>query len=687
MKFNKISNSFNGITLLFLIFIFPFFLTAQNISLVRTPVDSLENLLNSSQWNNIADSLKADALRRLSIYYVRKSSLKTIDFAKQYLKFAKKINDVTDEAIALNLIGIGYNSIGDYNKTLEYYNSSLKCRQKLNNRKMISNSLNNIGTTYIKLGDLDKGLEYYEKALSIRYELDDQYGVSQTLNNIGVLYKMQEQYDEALIYLSKSLKIKETIGDKELIASSLNNIGELYALKQKYDSSLICFNRALQLRREIDDTYGILLSLISLGNFYLDLQEYRRALEHFQKALIVNVKEFDDTNFYVNPHVKNSYFDFIIINILREKAKTFYQYYSSKTHDIKDLQLCFETYELIIELLNKIRIGYEDEKSKLFILHNNQFFYEKALKIAIKLFIKTRENMYKEKAFLLAEQGKANLLLDIISENEAKIYADIPDSVLAIESVLKQKLLSLQKKIYDENSKPCPDPLLTDQLEVEVFNSKMNLENHCEFLEKNYPKYYRFKYEKKVYTIEEIQQLLTPEDILLEYLVYDSLLYTFIITKERNNIIEIPIDPNFYYNIEKLRNFLTNANIIRQSENEVKEYTGVAYYLYKALLWPMQQFFQQTNIIIIPDGQLAYIPFGALLSKPVDKGEINFKDFSFFLKDYTINYGYSSKLYFKSLLEHKKPNNENILAFALTFKKQNYKYDISAIEKIRSRDD
>ena len=168
---------------LIIILIFVFYVAFGN----QTEIDSLLQLHKSSEYEKLPDTIKADICRKLSIENVRKSSKIALAYAEELYSIAKTTGNETDEAIALNLIGVCIVNQGDLEKGLDYYLQSLLVRKRIGNPKMISNTANNIGTVYVRLGDFKKGLDYYNQALQIRIENDDSVGVAQTLSSFSIL--------------------------------------------------------------------------------------------------------------------------------------------------------------------------------------------------------------------------------------------------------------------------------------------------------------------------------------------------------------------------------------------------------------------------------------------------------------------------------------------------------------------
>jgi tetratricopeptide (TPR) repeat protein len=127
---------------------------------------------------------------------------KTAEKAELYLKTRLPVSDnISPEAIALNIKGYNYNSSGDYEKALEFH------QKAIDESPEFEWPYSNIASIYAyKYKDYTRAKEYLEKALS----LNPDYYNARWLKGIiywkeGHEYKEEENYSKALEMLEKSL--------------------------------------------------------------------------------------------------------------------------------------------------------------------------------------------------------------------------------------------------------------------------------------------------------------------------------------------------------------------------------------------------------------------------------------------------------------------------------------------------
>lgn len=628
-------------------------------------IDSLRRLHQHQDYHLLNDSTKADICRNLAINHVRISATISRSYAEEFLGYANRMHSEKDIAIALNLIGVSYISAGDLEKGLEYYLQSLSYRKRIGDSVMISNSMNNIGTVYVRLNQFDRGIDFYNQALSIRIAKSDEEGISQTLNNLGVTNKLMGKYDKALYYFEASLAIKRKLDDKELLASTLNNLGEMAALAGHNSKALRYYEESILLRQQISDNYGIIRTLLSLSDFLCEQGEYRHAIQKVQQAIIVLLPEFADTSLFAHPEAFKYPVDYNIIAVLDKKSNIFRKWYESDRQNIQMLQEAFNILVLITDIIEQIRLSYEDEKSKLYLMQHTRILYSEAITIAIDLFEITRDNNYKTHAFELSEKCKARILLDLINKSKATLHIDIPDSLLIQEIEIRQKISGLQKQRYETKS-----IAEKEAIDNEIFIHKQNLDLLINRLCYQYPQYAGIRNLEYEANLESVQRFLTPDDLFLQFHYVDSILFTFILTNQSNNVIKTELGSDFVMHIENISDMFTNPQRLISSRSD-STYIRSAYRLYEYLLDPVFQHFDKTKLIIIPDDILYHIPFEALLdSRPTDM-HTGFSKLPYLIRKYALSYNYSSSMFINSAQTGYMDQKNDIAAFALSFKRNN----------------
>ena len=212
---------------------------------------------------------------------------KAIEYYEQALAIAEELGLQDSIALDLNDIGLVYYFWGQYDKAIEYYEQAMTIIEELGIKEEIATVLNNIGAVYGSWGQYDKAIEHYEQALAVVEELGLKDQIATYLNNIGVAYNYLEQYDKAIEYYDQSLAIAEELGLKDKIAGLFGNIGLAYDYLEQYDKAMEYYEQSLAIAEELGLQDSIALDLNNIGKVYYFWGQYDKAIEYFEQSLAI----------------------------------------------------------------------------------------------------------------------------------------------------------------------------------------------------------------------------------------------------------------------------------------------------------------------------------------------------------------------------------------------------------------
>lgn len=182
---------------------------------------------------------------------------------------------------------------GQYEQALETLLSALEIAREVGDRVGESATLTSIAEIYRQLGQYERALAYYEQVYATQAEVGHRAGLGQTLNNMGVVYSSLEQYEQALDAYQQALELFTELGNRREQGFALGNIGTIYQYAGQYEQALEYYQRSLAIRREVGDRPGESVTLLNLGIVYTSLKQYEPALEAYQQSLAL-LKELGD---------------------------------------------------------------------------------------------------------------------------------------------------------------------------------------------------------------------------------------------------------------------------------------------------------------------------------------------------------------------------------------------------------
>ena len=610
-----------------------------------------------------------------------KTNLNTIDSLFTYYKTSidtiSKINSMK--------ISASYDKGIYLYKLNDYENSKKELIQLISNSKKLPDSLildrdndliyaayATIAKIHSNDGKYNLAKEYYDKTLRFVGELSDlnklkrQNGIYRL---IGELKRRQLDYKSSNNYLKKSLKYSlNTTREGNSIINEANSIVENYiALKQpdsakfylKYiepfkDSNIpygfMFYKTRAKLNslnnndKTIDADYNSAINLLKnkwrgnnhpeIANVHRELSNYYLSKNNISQALSQNQLAIDQVHGknVINSSINNSEY----LKLLKDRINI-----ETKAENYNN---AITTSTLALSVLDSLKPSFKNNTDKMLLVDNAFPIFENSLNALSELNRNSKNNDYTKKAFNLIEKSKSALLLEALLSAKATNYANIPETVIEQEQLYKTEITTLEKRL--ERSK-------NEALEEELFKQKNDYIKFINNLETNYKSYYNLKYNTKVVNIEGIKQFLGEDDRLLSYFFGESALYVINITKGESGFSKIDVDENFNNLIKKVYNLLGNP------KSDLQLLNSKSYALYSKILAPYLNN-NKKNLIILPDGLLNYIPFGSLATN---------KSNNYLVEDYAISYANSATLLLQ--LQDKKDNNNQVLAFAPTFKNTN----------------
>ncbi|MEP7010270.1 MAG: CHAT domain-containing tetratricopeptide repeat protein [Acidobacteriota bacterium] len=193
-------------------------------------------------------------------------------------------------SVANNFIGLGAISWarGELPLARDYYASALEIISALAPRSLqLAGLLNNLGTAASDLGELDQAHRYHSEALRVEQDLSPQgREMATTLNNLGVVSRKRGDFSRAQDYLLSALRLEELISPKGTnSAVSLSNLGSIALSQDDLATARAYYAQALRLEDLSTESLEIATCLDSLGIIAQRLGEWRTAADFHERAL------------------------------------------------------------------------------------------------------------------------------------------------------------------------------------------------------------------------------------------------------------------------------------------------------------------------------------------------------------------------------------------------------------------
>jgi tetratricopeptide (TPR) repeat protein len=232
--------------------------------------------------------------KKSGLYYTKRDftkALKNLEFA---LKVFKDDNDLLNEAICHNELGIINEDNGLFDQAIYHFNRSREILEELEDHPKIIKIFNNLGNIYFILKDLENSYQYYQKALELSKQeklLFDE--VKSSSNLVEVLYLLKN-YDRIKKILGRNLQFFREKEDVDGIIKTEKKYGKLYYLmEENYDESYHHFTKALELIDKLGEKISIYTKARLEWECYLYLGKIYHLRDNNTKAESLYLKSLE----------------------------------------------------------------------------------------------------------------------------------------------------------------------------------------------------------------------------------------------------------------------------------------------------------------------------------------------------------------------------------------------------------
>lgn len=450
--------------------------------------------------------------------------------------------------------------------------------------------------------------------------------VAEVLKDIG-------QIDSAYRYLEKTEKYKaenNPFEDRFLSAK-----GEILVKQKSYDQALDLFEGALQTTLKSNRP----TVLQRIGDLHLTRNDASNALRTYQQALVELSSETRLNHYGENPRPNEVTQKSTLFTLLCAKVKAL-----SSLSDSLPIKEIRNTVDSGLKTLDLLKPSFRNNADKLDLIDEAFTLFENGLHMAYESAQSSGGGDDIDLAFTYAEKSKSILLLEALFSAKATQFANIPDSLIQLELELKSEITHNERKLI-ENQRD------EDVLQDRLFELREAHRRLVDSIETRYRGYYDLKYNTNTRSLTEAQRALAPEELLISYFFGNKAIYVIGLDKDGKYMHSVPLGNSLENEIKATYGMMVDPN------SNVTDLGHASHRLFQLLLAPLLEGKSQKKLIIIPDGLLNYIPFGALNTAA--------DGLSYLIEAYDISYVNSATLLEE--LSNRERMEGGILAFAPKF--------------------
>ncbi len=504
------------------------------------------------------------------------------------------------------------------------------------------------------------------KALQIRSKtLDEPHpSLAYCYQLLGLLYTDMKDHARSMAYNRKCIQMLDAYNgpDNRWSANLYSNQGNNYLAIHKPDSALFCFRKAIRDNTAVlgPDNYELVYPLKGMADAYTAYDQpdsamyylrachrlcrkiygdsYRTTLEAQtgMAELALAAGNTDEAMAMIDGAIASTGYDarldlpfgrvsypVVLLDALRVRSATRFAQFEA-SGDIDELKKAHDDIRVAETLTRHTRNSFSEIQSRQILAGNSLGTFEQGLRVAFALFERTGNRAYLDDAFRYCEQNKSLTILEAIQNARAERFAGVPETILDELRALQFEIASLETEISGMGDHI--DPEKAGRLgDMRTMYTGLLSE-----VEQEYPEYYALKYRTNPPSLDSVQEWLREHDAsLVEYFAGDGDLAVFFISGDTvmYALREIPsINRMVRRYIADLRDPGIGTGALQSAGDS----------LFLALFDPFQEYLDE-QVIIIPDGLLGYLPFGALAAE----AGIGYQ---WLVERYTFTYGLSTTL-------------------------------------------
>lgn len=545
---------------------------------------------------------EATTLQNIAAVYSSLGEIqRSFEYFNQAIPLFQTLKDARGEAAALSNIGLAYHSLGETQKALDSLNQALPLRKAANDRMGEATTLNNLGLIYVSLGDHQRALDYFNRALAAHKDSGSRQGEAVALSNIGAIHYLQGEKQKALDFSNQVLAIYRDLKSLPGEALTLGNIGVIYRISGDNQKALDNLNQALSLLKTIGDRYGEAVPLHNIGLAYRSLGETQKAIDFFNQSLALSQAVGDQ----------------------RMVAETFYKI-ASLERDRGNFVQAQSNIEAGITVAESLRVKSASPDLRAFYLASTQEYYEFKIDLLMQLQKQQPSEGHSIAAFNTSERARARSLIELLVEARANIRQGADEELISRERTLQQRLNAKAQILIGlkRNGRTAEEAALRATLEKEIDSLSTDLQNVQAEIRLKSPRYAALTQPQPLKLAEIQAQVLEPDTLLLQYRLGKERSYLWAVTPTAVHSYELPKRDDIETAARRVLELLTENNRCLPQETDrqrdtrltqaEKQYPETAAQLSQIVLGPVAAQLGNKRLLIVADGALQYVPFGAL---------------------------------------------------------------------------
>lgn len=435
-------------------------------------------------------------------------------------------------------------------------------------------------------GDLERAEDFCQRAHALRRgrEVPGSFEESNSIFLLGNIAQKRKQYEKAEQYYNEALDMREKENPKGLpTAYVLYSLGTLAMERGEFRKAENNLRRSLVLREgQAPGGLAVADSLHSLGSVLRQLGESDQSWKLQQRSLKLYEQLAPDSLYEALSHHE--------LGLIRWQQ-------NRRSEALRHLQAAVDTIEVQTE-----RVGGGESGTAGFRARSRDLYYR-----LVELLLAMGRT---EEAFAVAERFRGKVFLSLLARQDLEFGVDIPAD---LDQARRKLAVQYDRALQNLGQLSLGNPAATE-IRTQLRLMLAERDHIVAEIRRRSPRLAALNYSRPL-TFKESRAILDPGTAILSWVVgKDKTLLFAVVPGKPLTVYEISLgEEEIQQGVEKFRKLLLgNADYLgRRSNIDLQE---VGRHLYRELIGPAEVVISdQQNLLLIPDGALHLLPFGALV--------------------------------------------------------------------------
>jgi CHAT domain-containing protein len=546
-------------------------------------------------WTEVKDREgQAQSYTYLGYTYSDGSQTKeAFDAYRSALALWKSLNDERGKAVTLTAIGRLYSRVGESQTALNFFERAMPLSRRIGNKVEEARVLTGEAYVYWRLGEDEKAIELFDEALKLFGDANYAGGEASTLHSAGRVYYYSNNFEKALEYQSRALEIARRTGDRHLEMVVLIEIGRLKVDAGDHAAAIRNLVLARDYARAQKDRRWQMEAWSLLGKSY-EARGQKQALQCYEQALALSrAAEF-----------KNG------------ESAMLYQIARSQ-RDSGDIVAARKQIESAIDVIESLRTKVTRQDLRASYFASVRQLYELYIDLLMEQNHKNPNQGFDIQAFEASERGRARSLFEMLTAARVGVRDKVEPQLLEREQDLRTALSKKEEQLDAASGAKGDSTGLADEV-----NELIDRYQEAKALVHDASLDHTDEARPTPLNLKEIrEQVLSDDAALLVFSLGDKRSFLWLITKNTFTSSELPGRGEIEAQAKEVRELLLapvpiEGESFEARQNRVaameQQYWNKAALFSNMLLGQIAQNLGSARLLIVPDGELQYLPFNAL---------------------------------------------------------------------------